>query len=104
MKRLIGARLFAGAAVIFWGYFFFGLTDLLSPFIEGPAFYDSSLLSTGWGLLYTVQLAVPLVALVIRPRSTGPAAQLLTGSAAVAVPALWLPEIRQFLPAAGLLV
>ena len=104
MKRLVLARLFAGAGAIWWAIAFFGLIDLTTHFIQGPEFYDSYLLETGWGLLYTVLIAVPLIALVRRPQDAGPMGQLVIASAAVAVPALLVPEPQQLLPAAALLL
>jgi hypothetical protein len=105
MKRLVLAGLFAGIGAIWWGIAFYGLIDLTTPFIqESPDFYDSYLLETGWGLLYTVLIAIPLIALVRRPQNAGPMGQLIIASAAVAVPALLVPEPLQLQPAAALLL
>lgn len=102
MRPVVLARVFAGVGAIWWGFFFFGLIDLMVPFVQETELYDAYLLETGWGLLYTGLVAVPLLALVVRPRSVGPAAQLVAASAAVTVPALLVPEPVQLLPAAGL--
>ncbi|MFF2454351.1 hypothetical protein [Isoptericola sp. NPDC058082] len=52
---------------ISWSVLFFGIIDLTSYF-DGPEWVPMSLLATGWGLLFTVLVAVPLVAAGIWPR------------------------------------
>jgi hypothetical protein len=56
----------AGLLAVFWGFLFYGLIDLLA-FAQGPDFHASLLLSTGWGLLFLVLVAGPLVAVAVRP-------------------------------------
>ena len=96
-----GARVAAAVAAIGWGYFFFGLIDLLVIFID-DGFYDVYLLETGWGLLFLVLVAVPLAALTVRPRSPLLVVQLLAVAAGVAVAAVVTPEWPQLFPAVGL--
>ena len=102
-RRLRATRVVAAAAAFGWGFFFFGLIDLLVVVIQDEAFFDAYLLETGWGLLYTVLVAVPLVALAVRPRSPVLLRQLLAVSAAVAVTAVVTPAWPQLVPGAGLL-
>lgn len=85
-----------------WGYVFFGLTDLLVIFID-PGFYAVFLLETGWGLLFLVLVAVPLIAVVIRPRSPVLLVQVLAVAAGVAVAAVITPAWSQLFPAVGLI-
>ncbi len=99
----VPARAVAVAGAFGLGVVFFGVIDLLVPFLRDPEFYDSYLLETGWGLLFAVLVAVPLVALAARPERTGPVAQLVAASVAVAVPAVVTPAPAQLLPALGLL-
>jgi hypothetical protein len=82
------ARLAAGVLAVCWGFFFFGLVDLLA-FVQGPEFHERLLLSTGWGLLFTFLVAAPLVAMAVAPSGSTPAAldQVLAAAVAVAVAA-----------------
>ncbi len=77
-------RTLAAALAVLWGFFFFGLTDLLA-FAQGPDFHRTLLLSTGWGLLFLFLVAAPLLALVVRPAAATPAALGLVVAVAVAV-------------------
>lgn len=97
------ARAVAVVGAFGWGVVFFGVTDLLVPVLSDRDFYDSYLLETGWGLLFAVFVAAPLIALAARPHRTGPTAQLVAASVAVAVPAALTPAPAQLLPAVGLL-
>lgn len=83
-----------------WGYVFFGLTDLLVIFID-PGFYAVFLLETGWGLLFLVLVAVPLIAVVIRPRSPVLLVQVLAVAAGVAVAAVITPAVVAAVPSGG---
>jgi hypothetical protein len=98
----VPARAVAVAGAFFWGFLFFGLIDLLVP-LQDPEFYDSYLLETGWGLLFAVLVAVPLIASAMRPRCSELASQVAVASAAVAVPAIFTPAPEQLLVAVGLL-
>jgi len=96
-----GARIAAAVAAVGWGYFFFGLIDLLVIFTD-DGFYEVYLLETGWGLLFLVLVAGPLVAFTVRPRSPLPLEQLLAVAASVAVAAVITPAWTQLFPAVGL--
>jgi hypothetical protein len=88
---------------IFWGLWFFGLTDLL-VFLQGPEFHADFHLETGWGLFFLVMVAVPLAAIAVAPRSVLPAAvqQVLLAAVAVAIGAALSASPKHLLPAAGL--
>ena len=64
----IGVRVAAVAAAIVWGIFYFGVIDLLVVPIQDDQFDVFYLVETGWGLLYTVLVALPLVLFAVRPR------------------------------------
>jgi hypothetical protein len=51
----IAATLFG----LFWGFFFYGLIDLMA-FAQGEQFHAALLLSTGWGLVFLFLVAGPL--------------------------------------------
>ena len=96
----ISASLFA----VFWGYLFYGLIDLLVP-LGDPTFHQSLLLETGWGLVFVVLVAAPLVAAVVRPGavlSVGLQQLFLVGGA-VAVAAVIAASPRHLLITIGLL-
>ncbi len=63
----MAVRVCAAGLAGFWGYFFFGLMDLAVPLDQTPGFDDSYLLETGWGLMSTAMVVVPLVALAVKP-------------------------------------
>ena len=89
MRRLPAGRLhrtLAAALAILWGFFFFGLIDLLA-FAQGPDFHTTVLLSTGWGLLFLFLVGAPLLAIALRPASLTPASLGLVAAVAVAVAA-----------------
>jgi hypothetical protein len=60
-------RVMAALLAVFWGCGFFGLIDLLVPLLD-PEFHDVLVLETGWGLLFVVLVAVPLIAAAMRPQ------------------------------------
>jgi hypothetical protein len=95
----MSARLAAVAAAIVWGLFYFGLIDLLVVIIQDVRFDPFYLLETGWGLLYTVLVAVPLVVFAVRPRWPVLLQQLVVVAAAVLVCALITPAAAQIAPA-----
>ena len=78
----------AALAAVVWGFFFFGLIDLAVVIVQDEQFYEMYLLDTGWGLLYTVLVAVPLVAFALRPRSPLLLNQLMAVAAAVSLAAV----------------
>ena len=91
--------------VVFWGFFFFGLIDLL-VYLQGAEFMPSFHLETGWGLFFLIIVAAPLLAVALRPGALLPAALQQVFAAGVAVasaprsavhqhtssrPQVWLP-------------
>jgi len=98
-----GGRIAAALLAVFWGYFFFGVNDLL-VFLQGPEFHASFHLETGWGLFFLFLVAAPLVAVAIAPLAVFPAAlqQVLLGGVAVAVAALLCVSPGHLVLAAGL--
>lgn len=61
-------RTLATVAALFWGVLFFGLVDLLVVPLQDQQFYLHYLLETGWGLLFTMLVMVPLLAWAAQPR------------------------------------
>lgn len=104
MGRRVGVRILAAVLAVFWGLLFFGLIDLTVVFDQTPGFYVAYLLETGWGLLYTVLVAAPLVALAIKPGLTSLTAQLAVVAGCVGVTAIAAFSLGQLAPAAGLLL
>jgi hypothetical protein len=98
------ARVVAVGAAVFWGFLFFGLVDLMTPFTLGAAWADHYLMETGWGLLYLVLVTVPLVVLVVSPGSPVALLQLVLVAVAVATGAVLARSPEHLLPAVGLLV
>lgn len=96
------ARCVAAVSALFWAVFFFGVIDLLVPVLQTPGFYAAYLLETGWGVLYTFFVAVPLLALSIVPRSPGLVFQLAAVAACLAVTAVAAGSWAQLAPAAAL--
>lgn len=93
------SRLLALLAAVFWGLLFFGLIDLLVVIIQDERFDGFYLIETGWGLLYTVLVALPLVAFAVRPRWGVLLQQLLVVACAVLVCAVTAPALAQAVPA-----
>ena len=54
----------AGLGALLWGFFFFGLIDLLVRFLPFDDFYATYLLETGWGVLYFILVTVPLLSVM----------------------------------------
>jgi hypothetical protein len=100
----VKARLVAAFCAVFWGYLFFGIIDLAVVLDRTPGFYDSYLLETGWGLLFTVLVAAPMAVLSVRPTLVMPVTQVAVVAVCVAVPAVVAPYARLLFPAAGLLL
>jgi hypothetical protein len=68
-----GARVFAALAALFWAVLFFGILDLSVVPSGDVRFYEHYLLETGWGLLFTFLVPLPLLAWAVRPqRWNGP--------------------------------
>ena len=61
----------AGAGALFWGFFWFGLIDLLVVIEQDEIFHRDYILESGWGLLFLVLVAVPLVVLTSHPGFPG---------------------------------
>jgi hypothetical protein len=97
------ARVLAGGLAVFWGFLFYGLIDLLA-FAQGPDFHASLVLSTGWGLLFLVLVAGPLVAVAVRPGTCATAAgQVAIAGVAVGAAAAVSGSPRHLLVAGALL-
>lgn len=87
--RRVAARVVAVLAAVFWGFFWFGLIDLLVVVEQDERFHEHYLLESGWGLLYLVLVTVPLVVLARRPGEPVALAQLAVATLAVLVGAVW---------------
>ena len=98
----VAARVFAGLAAVFWGFFWFGLIDLLVVVIQDEQFHEDYLFESGWGLLYLVLVAVPLIVLAVRPGHPVALAQLGVVAAAVLVGAAWGSALPQLWNGLGL--
>jgi hypothetical protein len=97
------ARVLAGLLAVFWGFFFYGLIDLLA-FGQGPDFHASLVLSTGWGLLFLVLVAGPLGTVAVRPgMRTTALGQVAVAGVGVGVAAALSGSPRHLLVAGGLL-
>jgi hypothetical protein len=79
-----GLRVAAALLGLFWGFFFYGLIDLLA-FAQGDQFHAALLLSTGWGLVFLFLTAGPLVALSVRAPAVSPSALAQVALVAAAV-------------------
>ncbi len=88
-RRRSGARVVAALAAVFWGFLWFGLIDLLVVLEQDERFHEHYLFESGWGLLYLVVVAVPLVVLAMRPGDPIACAQLVVATLAVLLGALW---------------
>ncbi|HET7312297.1 MAG TPA: hypothetical protein VFJ17_13330 [Mycobacteriales bacterium] len=102
--RPLAARIVAGLGALFWGWMFFGVQDTLTVFVEGKDFAAHYLMETGWGLLFLVLVAVPLIGLAFRPRATVLVAQVATVGVSVLLGALMARSPAHLLPAGGLLL
>jgi hypothetical protein len=76
-------RIAAGLFGLFWGFFFFGLIDLLAFLDE--AFNAVLLFETGWGLVFLFLVAAPIVALAVRASAVSASALAEVTSVAAAV-------------------
>ena len=89
---------------LFWGFFFYGLIDLLA-FAQGEEFHAALVLSTGWGLLFLFLVAGPLFALSVRASAVSPSAlaQVALVAAAVLAAAALSSSPRHLFVSAGLI-
>src|SRR3954462_14807537 len=101
-QRVVAARVVAGSAAVFWGFFWFGLIDLLVVVLQDQEFYHHYLFESGWGLLYLVLVAVPLVVLAVRPGDPAAMAELAVVALMVVVGGLWRPAWPQVWNGLGL--
>ena len=104
LRRTLGghqaaARAFAAASAVFWAFLFFGLIDLAVPIDETPGFYDSYLLETGWGVLYTFLVGAAFVSLAARPQLMMPVAQIALVAVCLAATAVAAGSWVQLVPA-----
>lgn len=95
-----GAPALAVFGVLIWCIALMGPIDLTVPLIPLEDFYDEYLIEVGWGLLYTVLLAVPTLVLAFRPLSDAAAQQVLTVAAALAFAAFAAPAFGHLVPVA----
>jgi hypothetical protein len=101
-RSRVAARVVACVAAVFWGFFWFGLIDLLVVVEQDAQFHQDYLLESGWGLLFLVLVAVPLVVLVMRPGDPVALAQLFVITVAILLGAVWRPAWPQAWNGAGL--
>jgi hypothetical protein len=88
-KRRLAASTVASVAAVFWGFFWFGLIDLLVVLEQDTRFDKDYMLESGWGLLYLVLVTAPLVVLALRPGEPVALAQLAVVTLAVLAGAVW---------------
>ena len=101
-KRPLVALVVSVSAVVFWGFFWFGLIDLLVVVQQDDRFYEDYLFESGWGLLYLVLVSVPLGMLAWRPGGPVALAQLCVVTAAVLAGAAWGAALPQLWNGVGL--
>jgi hypothetical protein len=101
--RTTTARVVAALAAVLWGFFWFGVIDLLVVVIQDDRFHEHYLVESGWGLLYLVLVAVPYVVLVVRPGQPVAVAQLWVCSVAVLFGGAWAWQLPPLLNGLGLL-
>lgn len=97
--RVAAARAVAVVGVLVWWIGLMGPIDLAVPIYAPPLFYDAYLIETGWGLLYTVLLGVPTIALVARPLSRPAPLQVLAVAASLAVMSVATSDLGHLVPA-----
>ena len=79
------ARWMAAAFGLLWAVLFFGIIDLIVVPIQDDLFYEHYVVETGWGLLYTVLVAVPLIVWAVCPRWLVLVQQVVAAGVAVLV-------------------
>ncbi len=99
-------RLLASLFAVFWGFFFYGLIDLLVVVGDDPGFHDSVMLETGWGLMFIFLVATPLIAAAVWPRAALAVGlqQVVLVVVAVAVATVLSASPQHLIMAGGLLV
>jgi hypothetical protein len=99
--HVTAARIVAAVTALFWALPMFGLIDLLVVVVNDPDWHASYLLETGWGVLFAVLVAAPLLVYVVRPALGAGVVvvQLLAISVAIAAAALWTGYLPQLVPA-----
>ncbi len=102
--RNVLARVVAGLGSVFFAVVFFGLVDLQTVLRHDPGWRESYLLETGWGVLFTLLVAVPLGALAARPHRGILLAQLVAVSVAIAAATLWSGYAPLLVPATVVVV
>src|SRR4051812_43202305 len=95
----VATRLVAVGSVFGWALVFFGLIDLTVPLEQTAWFYDSYVLETGWGLLYTVIVGAAFLSLAVRPDLVMPVGQVALAAAALAITAVVAGSWVQLVPA-----
>lgn len=102
--RRAGLPFLAYLLGVFWGFFFFGLIDLLA-FAQGEQFHPTLLLSTGWGLVFLFLVAAPVVALGVRASAVSGSAlaEVALVAISVAAAAALSSSPRHLVVAGGLL-
>lgn len=105
-ERRDGVRFIGWTAGLFVLVLFFGLFDLSVPlfFQSRPDFYESYLVETGWGVLFTFFVGIPLCVLGWRPGNTSAALLPVASAAALLIASIAAVQPRQLLIAAALLV
>ena len=93
----------AALLALWWGFFFFGIYDLL-VFLQGPEFHEAFHLETGWGLFFVFVVAAPLSAIAAAPGRVLPAApqQVILAAVAFGVAAGLTLSLEHLLTALGL--
>ena len=82
----------AALAAVFWGLLWYGLIDLLVVVEQDEQFRQHYLFESGWGLLYLIVVAAPLIVLAIRPGDPIAVAQLAVatlGASGGGITAAW---------------
>jgi hypothetical protein len=100
----LGTRVLAAGSGFLWAFVFMGLVDLAVPMEETPGFYDSYLLETGWGVLYTFLVGGAFLSLALRPGMVMPLVQIVLIAGCVAVTAVAAGSWVQLVPACLLVV
>jgi len=93
------ARIVTIVVALFWGVPFFGVIDLITVPIQDETFYEHYLIETGWGLLYTLLVMVPLILWAVGPQWRVFPQQVMVVAAAVLLTGLVTPAPRQVLVA-----
>ena len=86
-KPSSGARVGAAFVALLWATMFFGIIDLSVVPDNDVRFYEYYVVETGWGLLFTFLVPLPLLAWAVRPQGwNGP--QVAANATAVLVAGL----------------